>query len=463
MFVIGGLSVVVMFEALRSRVYKSLFGMLPLCAMFFEMIYCSLMIPYVAINDPAVCKDISLMFCAVTCWLLLFFAEITTTVLDKKSFYINNYLIKLIWVMNTIFASLCLIDLKFGTSYIVKKVHILNDMNIFRMAEFSAFGNSFLLFVNICFFIFGIQLLRGGSKSDFKKKILNISIIVYLFSIIHDLSLVVFKVDDFFYQHFAFLILIVGVEIYTVLQIDEVMKRLVTAEDKLHTATLKLHKGNKLETLGLIHSQTTHEMKNIMYSIDGWAQILLKTDSKSSKALNAISKSVYHLNEIISEIQGFSKTDTVRSEIQMTELLEKLNFFAQKILLNNDVELLIDCKSEELWLNCNKTQMIQALLNLILNSCEAIANNEDRWIRLSARSMEDSIEIRIMDSGIRPANFSENSFSSRAKSTKKEGLNLGLGLDITKQIVELHYGNIIVDMKEKNTCFIIILPNKKPS
>ena len=74
MFVIGGLSVVVMFEALRSSVYKSLFGMLPLCAMFFEMIYCSLMIPYVAINDPAVCKDIALMFCAVTWWLLLFFA-----------------------------------------------------------------------------------------------------------------------------------------------------------------------------------------------------------------------------------------------------------------------------------------------------------------------------------------------------------------------------------------------------
>ena len=50
-----------------------------------------------------------------------------------------------------------------------------------------------------------------------------------------------------------------------------------------------------------------------------------------------------------------------------------------------------------------------------------------------------------------------------ALSPLKEGLNLGLGLDITRQIIELHDGNIIVDMKEKNTCFIILLPNKKPS
>ena len=280
------------------------------------------------------------------------------------------------------------------------------------MAEFSIFGNLFLLFVNICFFIFSVQLFMDGSKSDLKKKLLNTSITIYLATIIHDLSLVVFAINDFFFQHVAFLLLIIGVEIYTVIYIDEVIKRLARAENKLYNATIKLQKINKLEALGLIHTQTTHEMKNIMHSIDAWAQSLKFPNRNSSRAIEGINRSIYHLNDIITEIQHFSKNDKNRSIISIEEMIGKLEFFSQKVLLKYNVTFTIEKSEDSLTILCNVTQIIQALLNLIINSCEAISDSENSWIKISFDKEDTFLRIRITDSGNARIIFKENYFST---------------------------------------------------
>ena len=93
-FVIGGLSIVIVFESLRAMRYKSVFGHWPLLAIIFEIIYCILMVPYVSFSDELLCRQIALVFCAVSCWLLLFFSKITSHALSEKNKYINIYLIE---------------------------------------------------------------------------------------------------------------------------------------------------------------------------------------------------------------------------------------------------------------------------------------------------------------------------------------------------------------------------------
>ena len=64
-------------------------------------------------------------------------------------------------------------------------------------------------------------------------------------------------------------------------------------------------------------------------------------------------------------------------------MIGKLRFFSQKVLLKYNVSFTIEKSEDSLSILCNVTQIIQALLNLIINSCEAISDSENSWIKIS--------------------------------------------------------------------------------
>ena len=80
---------------------------------------------------------------------------------------------------------------------------------------------------------------------------------------------------------------------------------------------------------------------------------------------------------------------------------------------------------------------------------------DEKWIKLDCTQSENTIQIRVTDSGLRPANLNNR---EAFKSTKSSDTNAGLGLSIVSQIIEKHNGKFSLDLDSENTSFLIELP-----
>ena len=105
----------------------------------------------------------------------------------------------------------------------------------------------------------------------------------------------------------------------------------------------------------------------------------------------------------------------------------------------------------------DKTQMRQALLNLLRNAAEAVADPESRDIALLAEAMDASVRISVVDDGPGLSEEVRAKLFQPFVSTKKTGM--GVGLSICHSIVTAHNGRIWADANpDGGTIFNLALP-----
>jgi C4-dicarboxylate-specific signal transduction histidine kinase len=99
----------------------------------------------------------------------------------------------------------------------------------------------------------------------------------------------------------------------------------------------------------------------------------------------------------------------------------------------------------------------QVLMNLINNAADAVYDLTEKWIRLSWQQAEDTLVIRVMDSGrgIPPEILVK--MMQPFFTTKELGKGTGLGLSISKAIVENHGGQLLYEEHSGHTSFKVEL------
>jgi C4-dicarboxylate-specific signal transduction histidine kinase len=102
-------------------------------------------------------------------------------------------------------------------------------------------------------------------------------------------------------------------------------------------------------------------------------------------------------------------------------------------------------------------------LNLINNSFQAIGNSAHPWIRIKCEDLSDSYRISIIDSGTGVDPKFRSKLFQPFFTTKEIGVGTGLGLGISKGIIEEHQGRLYYDDDALNTTFVIELPKLKTS
>jgi signal transduction histidine kinase len=122
-----------------------------------------------------------------------------------------------------------------------------------------------------------------------------------------------------------------------------------------------------------------------------------------------------------------------------------------------DIELIVDPISE-IFITCRSGQISQVFLNLLLNSFDAVRDLETRWVRLSVSGSANDVRIHIVDSGQGLPPEIASHIMEPFFTTKDVNQGTGLGLSVSKLIVEEHHGNIYYDSHAKNTTFTVTLP-----
>ena len=125
------------------------------------------------------------------------------------------------------------------------------------------------------------------------------------------------------------------------------------------------------------------------------------------------------------------------------------------------MELSVSEIRKGLVIECRPSQISQALLNLLNNSFDAVANLSHAWVRLDVVERDGSVELSVTDSGKGIAPELREKILQPFFTTKELGQGVGLGLSISNGLIESHRGMLRMDTRSSNTRFVVTLPSKQ--
>jgi C4-dicarboxylate-specific signal transduction histidine kinase len=107
---------------------------------------------------------------------------------------------------------------------------------------------------------------------------------------------------------------------------------------------------------------------------------------------------------------------------------------------------------------CRVIEVEQVLLNLINNAADAVSKCEKRWIELGARIEDYWLILTVSDSGPGIAGEVARKIFTPFYSTKAQGQGSGIGLSISRRILEAHGGTLELNRAHKCTQFVAKFP-----
>jgi len=279
--------------------------------------------------------------------------------------------------------------------------------------------------------------------------------------------------------------------------ITERTQEIVEQNKQLVKTQKQLIQSEKMASIGLLTAGIAHEINNPINYVNGGITVLKKSYAKLSKQLLAY-KSAYETSnstqekptDLPSENQiksSFEITDdmfeTIEEGISKTKKIvhgirtfssNSENVFAKFDInesLDSVVLMLYSTLKNRITIEKDYEQNIQIIgvssnvqqifMNIIANAAQAIENEGTIFIKTSLDSLKKNIIISIKDTGVGMSEEVQNKIFDPFFSTKDVGEGTGLGLYLTYQYVEQHFGKITVHSEiDKGTEFIITLPIK---
>ena len=229
----------------------------------------------------------------------------------------------------------------------------------------------------------------------------------------------------------------------------------------------KAEESDRLKSAFL--ANMSHEIRTPMNAIVGFSNLLNKNDfnkEKRRELLSYIIKSSNTLLQLINDIIDISKIEAGQLKISKTrfsvnEIFEDLTIlYNEKIKSNNKVKLNIHKNSENLILHTDKLRLKQVLINLTDN---AFKFTEKGKIEIKVNQTENEAVFSVADTGKGITKEQQENIFSRFIKLEEDNEKLyrgaGLGLSISKNIVELLGGKIWIESEiNKGATFYFTIP-----
>lgn len=241
-----------------------------------------------------------------------------------------------------------------------------------------------------------------------------------------------------------------------------------TAELKI--AQKQMLEAEKLTSLGKLAAVVAHEINNPLSAILTDAKLMRKwiergdsleghaTDMRES--LQLIESESRRCGDLVRNLLTFARVAPMNiTEVDLNQIVQRcMKLVSHKMELGN-IEADLDLASDLPTVRGDASQLEQLLLALVMNAIEAMPR--EGQLRIATRSTPERshLIITISDNGVGiPRTLLPRLFNPFV-TTKEEGKGVGLGLAISRSIVDRHQGKIEVQSEEgKGTTFTITLP-----
>lgn len=211
---------------------------------------------------------------------------------------------------------------------------------------------------------------------------------------------------------------------------------------------------------GKLSRQIAHEIKNPLGVMQATVDFVMELDDPRmmKEELQDIGDEIQRLNRMVEKIRIFARND--EPTFQFISLGEFLQDFLDKV--EHRYSGLIgsfDDQGTMLQLMGDRDQLTQVLLNLVQNAAESYSEEtqmEERKILLGMRLSRQQVEVFIQDWGEPIAPEIRDQIFDPYITNKVHGS--GLGLAVTRHIVQSHGGEIELQIDEGGKRFVIRLP-----
>ncbi len=246
-------------------------------------------------------------------------------------------------------------------------------------------------------------------------------------------------------------------------RVDEKSKELQRAHD--HVVHVE-----KMASIGKMAAVVAHEINNPLSGILTYSKLLkkwmqrLNGDEEKRKeiadCLSLIEGESKRCGDLVKNLLTFSRSAPMNLEWgNVNQIVDRCVRLVQHQMEIGSVQLQLELAADVPMLHCDPAQIEQVLLALVMNALDAMSRGGNLLLRTRSLPQSRQVELQVRDDGMGiPPELLPRLFEPFL-TTKETGKGVGLGLAISKTIIERHGGQIEVESQPgRGTTFYVFLP-----
>ena len=238
---------------------------------------------------------------------------------------------------------------------------------------------------------------------------------------------------------------------------DKLLKKVIELEKRKNNYFVNL--SHELRTPLNVISSTEQLVTELNKSKDGIGK------SKLNGCMQVVRRNTKRLLNLINNIIDTAKIESGSYQLNIREhdivyIVEEATLSLKDYIERKGIELIIDPEMEEKIIKCDEHEIERCIVNLVSNAAKFTP--EGGTIEVTIEDLDEKVKIIVKDTGIGIDKKYHDSIFNRFNQVIDQGSEFkggsGLGLTITKQIIDMHGGQISVESELGKGCkFIIIL------
>lgn len=176
--------------------------------------------------------------------------------------------------------------------------------------------------------------------------------------------------------------------------------------------------------------------------------------------MNDVVRNTQYLSTTIENFRDFFRPNKPKEDFTVSKFFEILHNMVAKSFTNNDIKLELNIK-EDITLRTYKNELLQVFLNIVNNAKDALVSSgaKSGFVKIDTWVEADSLKVSVCDNGGGFSTDIETRMGEPYFTTKDEKNGTGLGLYMSKTIIEEHIkGRLEWENKDGGACFLITIP-----
>lgn len=233
------------------------------------------------------------------------------------------------------------------------------------------------------------------------------------------------------------------------------ISRVISDEKQLQA---KLAFQEKMVAFGQLAAGVAHELGNPLASIDAQLQRAEGDPARATTSLPIVRKEVGRMSRMLRELVDFARRKRGDQRLAMVnQVVEDVIRLLEHDPRARNIEIVRELAPELPGIRLVEDQLVQVLLNLGLNALDALPQGGKLSFGTSA--VADQVELRVRDTGTGIPPEAMARLFEAFHTTKAAGRGTGLGLFVSRRIVEGLGGQLLLETTgPSGTCFVVRLP-----